>query len=412
MLVTRKNLSAADVAEVEKRVKRFAKAAAKAGRPEDAPTVESVEESFKDAPGAPGRKVRVYKVTLSVPAENLCREGYRLGGIVQTAFNEDVNSGDARVVTILPAGEEAGLSSAPYREGNLRCDGCGTKRRRKTVLLVVEEATGKVLTFGTECAAEYVPSLKNSTKVLEYVAFTFRDRDPETDGYGRYEEVLELEHVLSLALFVVAEDGGYRPKGHPDGSTVNAVHGLLNPPGPQANPEVRRAFRETLRRYEAKAEKLAAEAAEVVTWVREGNAGTNDYALNLAAAFSRDYVADRTFGLVVSAPYAWKRQLAKAAERKAGGAVGTVYVGAKGERKTWKGTLLRQAGHEGYYGLTTRVEVATADGGLLVWWKSGSSIDFNEGDEVELTGRVKKLDSYNGKKQTVVTRCKVTSAAA
>jgi len=410
VLVTRKNLSAADVAEVEKRVKRFAKAAAKAGRPEDAPAVESVVEGTREK--SPGRLVRVFTVTLSVPAENMCREGYALGGLVQTAFNEDVNSGDARIVTILAAGEKVGLASADYREGNLRCDGCGKKRRRKTVLLVIEEATGRVLTLGTECAAEFVPSLKNSTKVLEYVAFTFLDRNPETDGYERYEDVLELGHVLSLALFVFGEDGGYRPKGSPDGSTASSVLYMLHPPGVSANPESKRAYREAAARYEVKVDALNEEAAKVTTWVRDGSAGTSDYALNLAAAFTRDEVSDRTFGLVVSATYAWKRELVKAAERKAGAGFGTAYVGAKGERKTWKGTLLRQAGHEGYYGLTTRVEVATPEGGLLVWWKSGSALDLDEGTEVTLTGRVKKLDSFNDKKQTVVTRCTVKKVAA
>jgi hypothetical protein len=62
---------------------------------------------------------------------------------------------------------------------------------------------------------------------------------------------------------------------------------------------------------------------------------------------------------------------------------------------------------DGYYGQTTLTKFLTEEGDLLVWFRSGNKTDLTQGQKIKLSGKVKKHDSYNGRKQTVLTRGKI-----
>lgn len=62
---------------------------------------------------------------------------------------------------------------------------------------------------------------------------------------------------------------------------------------------------------------------------------------------------------------------------------------------------------EGYYGETTLTKFLTQEGDLLVWFRSGNKTDLTQGQSIKLSGKVKKHDAYNGRKQTVLTRGKI-----
>ena len=49
-----------------------------------------------------------------------------------------------------------------------------------------------------------------------------------------------------------------------------------------------------------------------------------------------------------------------------------------------------------------------ADGNVFSWFSSNSIDGLTEGVNVKLVGTIKKLDEYQGEKQTILTRCKVT----
>lgn len=62
---------------------------------------------------------------------------------------------------------------------------------------------------------------------------------------------------------------------------------------------------------------------------------------------------------------------------------------------------------DGYYGQTTLTKFLTQEGDLLVWFRSGNKTDLIQGQSLKLSGKVKKHDAYNGRKQTVLTRGKI-----
>ena len=61
------------------------------------------------------------------------------------------------------------------------------------------------------------------------------------------------------------------------------------------------------------------------------------------------------------------------------------------------------------YGYTQLVKFEDIDGNELNWW-TAVEIKAEVGSDVLLTGTVKKLDEYQGKKITVMTRCKIKEA--
>lgn len=69
-------------------------------------------------------------------------------------------------------------------------------------------------------------------------------------------------------------------------------------------------------------------------------------------------------------------------------------------------TLKSIRGMETRFGWTQLVKFEDENHNELNWW---TAVDINAevGEKISLTGTVKKLDEYNGKKITVMTRCKI-----
>lgn len=106
------------------------------------------------------------------------------------------------------------------------------------------------------------------------------------------------------------------------------------------------------------------------------------------------------------------------------------YIGAVGDKITVKVTLVRRAWYEvnrgegkGYWGFlqnyTMHVYTFKDEAGNLIVWKTQAALEYvvddechrvEEGETVQISGRIKELSEYNGDKQTVLTRCKVKAA--
>ena len=87
------------------------------------------------------------------------------------------------------------------------------------------------------------------------------------------------------------------------------------------------------------------------------------------------------------------------------------YVGEIGERIERKVTLKKRAYWDAKFGWleTTMYAITFRDeqGNALVWKTQNGCYDFNEGDELVLTGTVKKHSEYRDEKQTELQRCKL-----
>jgi hypothetical protein len=81
------------------------------------------------------------------------------------------------------------------------------------------------------------------------------------------------------------------------------------------------------------------------------------------------------------------------------------WVGKVGERiKNIKVKVVFTKDIDGMYGLSTLYLMKDADGNDYKTFYSGSSWSYEKGDEIMITGTVKKHDEYNGKKSTMLNR--------
>lgn len=93
------------------------------------------------------------------------------------------------------------------------------------------------------------------------------------------------------------------------------------------------------------------------------------------------------------------------------------YVGTIGGKVETECTLTKISSYEtsfNYHRITVWIYILTDDNGNVFVWKSQAYIDdaIQAGDRVHIKGTVKDHSEYEGTKQTVLTRCKITKEAA
>lgn len=122
------------------------------------------------------------------------------------------------------------------------------------------------------------------------------------------------------------------------------------------------------------------------------------------------------FGKLSPKQMKWVRNLpremakrAKAREDAQEARRGSEWVGDVGERlRGLSVTVMFETHIESEWGGSKLVKFSDADGNEFGWFGSGLSIwDLKKGDEVILTGTVKKHDTYQGIKQTMLSRCSI-----
>ncbi len=359
-------------------------------------------------------KVPRYNVAITVPdVAAIVKPGYELIALAQAAFEADVQGEHtARIMTRI--GDES-VDLAPYRNGSISCDECGTVRRRKTILILRETATARVFGVGTDCAEKYIPRACSSVAILEslvHMAKIISDGDPEEDALsGSAQSAYDLDQLLAMVAVWTRKHPYIRA--NECGATKDVIFAILHGCDP-----ISREYQKEYQALSGKAniKELRAEIAGVKSWVEVQHG--SDYTENLKAAFSAEIVVRRTFGLVISSVSVYRRAVERQREEAAQAEIpqshfGTVGVrfGAVRKAKKWNvsdlaarptGTVTGCRPTEGYYGTTHKVSIALETGQTLIWWSSQPCI--LEGRKVAVTATVKKHDDYRGKLQTVITR--------
>jgi hypothetical protein len=184
-------------------------------------------------------------------------------------------------------------------------------------------------------------------------------------------------------------------------TTGNEVRGFLfAPPLQPTDAEI-----EARRQIYAEAAALQEQAQELVKWALEHFAGDNgSYAHNVRSLLATDVITARYVGYVVSIIAAH----ARATEDQAARSVvvkSNEYVGSVGDKLLVEVTVLKRNSFETDYGTTFLFILADAAGNSLVWFASNNVLEV--GETVTLKGTVKAQNDRDGRKQTVLTRCKV-----
>lgn len=322
----------------------------------------------------------VVEATLSGEAPSY--EGWQFLAAVDTV-------GEGFVLRVAPGVGETGVDRSTLEAG--RCEHCGTARNRKKTYLVREEATGRTLQVGSTCIKDFLGWEGR---------FVFLDaegvvREVEAGGFTHAEPSWTVEFVLAVAAAVVATYGYVRVGDWNARSTRDAVSTYLCDNG-----KAGQAIRDEV------GEPDYAKGLEVGEVLMARLEGSSDYVQNLRTALAADLVGPRQLGLVASALAAYARLTEADAKAKAAEKVGVVngWVGKEGEKVTVTGTITKAMKVTSDWGTSVLVLVQTDKGLVKMFTSAAWAWEVKEGEEITLAGKIKALDTYQGVKQTVLTR--------
>jgi len=127
------------------------------------------------------------------------------------------------------------------------------------------------------------------------------------------------------------------------------------------------------------------------------------------AGYPREFATDlfrRLLGGWAIADYEWRRLHELVTESSAPKI--NEWLGTIKQRQTVDVLVTRIHSFENYYGTAYIISMRTSSGHSLTW-KTGSPGSMERAHRYEITATVKDHSVYNGEKQTVVTRCKVSA---
>ena len=277
------------------------------------------------------------------------------------------------------------------------CDHCKTRRHRNSTFLVRHD-DGRQVQVGSTCIKDFLGW--NANVVILYADDVASDLG--FGGYGHSQpDAVGTDYALAVAWALIKLDG-YKPANTYSGTpTKSDVMDVLWPPYPM-RPE-RKA---ELVRISTLATEAMERAKEIRAWVVNEMTGTNEYATNMKAVLSADYVTIRNIGLLASAPQAWMKAQAATLIRDTPTRVST-WLGQEKERITFTATINDIRWIPGDWNTMTLYTLQDADGNVIKWFASRDALGDKPGVTVKLMATVKKHEEYKNVKQTLITRAKV-----
>lgn len=377
---------------VEEKFADLAKRAAKLGC--EAPTYTVVRSA--DEPNEYGFVERVAYVTVQGEAPRL--EGWAIVAIL----DHKTTTG-----TLVKAISERYLVPEQYQEADADCDHCGYRRKRNDTFLLRHE-DGQWAQVGRNCLEDFVGNdpLEAIRLADEYASINlfFSEHGHGSSWSSPY---LRAKRYLATVAKVIEtygwlSRGAAWDQGREGQASADVALEWQTIAAKTLDDQKRRKLSPETSHYE--------QAENAIAWCRDELAAKShhsDYEHNLVTVIADDVIHVDNVGIAASLLPVHKRELERKARQQFNGDA-SEWIGEEGDRLDFGTvTVLSDYSFEGYYGLTTIFKFADADGNLLTWFTS-SSQDIEPGDVVELRGTIKEHKTYKGKKETQLTRCRVS----
>lgn len=312
-----------------------------------------------------------------------------------------------------------------YKTCGPTCEHCNKIRSRKDTYLIYNEDNQEFKQVGKSCLREFTNGL--SAEDIAYFCSIYE----AMEGFGSYSgpsfnRYIEVEIILRYAFECYkhwgyqkssnsyVEENGYLPAGYrPTSSRVTDYYFINSVPS-----KVRESFRKEMDEvgFDVNSSYAVDTTAAALEWIRnigDDELRGNEYLRNLHIICSDTYTDWRSLGILVSLTTAYARHLGKIAEyqkreseRKAE-VLASAYVGEVGNRLEVAATSFSCiSAWDNMYGTTFLYKFTDADNHTFIWYASKAVDD--EDLVATVKGTVKDHSEFNGIKQTVLTRCKVT----
>jgi hypothetical protein len=284
-----------------------------------------------------------------------------------------------------------------YRESVVKCDHCNVQRYRRDTFVLRNEQ-GEFQQVGSTCLKDFFGhdpyKIAKLAELLGYVNECARAAQEWGEFTPANRRWVELVPFLACAAQEVRKNGWVsRTVAKEKDINATADYAITDYLGGGRYPE----------QVPTQADFDLAEQA--LEWAQSLSAKEylNDYENNLLVIANAEWIEFRSCGLAASIVGVFFMNQERAKKAAAGP---SKHVGTLGERVTVEAVVTGNSSRENNFGgITYNYRFLSGDD-VVVWFASVNS-NLSIGDKVKLTGTVKKLDNFNGKNQTILTRCKV-----
>lgn len=391
---------ASQAEEVIKRLDRIAKKAAKYNVPFSYSVSEEHPQKVAVTVIGPDCRTAETVHTFTVAAVDIdinCEDFIRANGWTVCARIEHGPEGNI-VTPFGGAAVEDSWYSAPAR-----CDHCGTNRARN-VTFMCRNTDGQLRQVGRSCLKEYTGISPDAAVMWADVRNLLEgqemDCDEETFKARGAVKMYDVETVLALAL-----------------DSIKA-HGYIKSDCPNST---RSQIQDGIKKAKPSAEAVE-KAKAIKDWLvhlMDGGEVVLGPERDCMALAKSGWAKMHHFGRLAYMPLAYDRYMErKAAEEKkaadaAAARASSEFVGKVGERITLVAKTMKVVtSWETQFGTTFLYKMVDANGNVFMWKASGMLLDkrynaIESATDITIKGTVKDHTTYDGIKQTVLTRCKV-----
>lgn len=277
-----------------------------------------------------------------------------------------------------------------YRDRGCVCDHCSVNRFRRNTFIVVNEQ-GEYKQVGSACLKDFLGQNPEKTaeaaEILGWAAH-HASQAQNLPGTIDYRFINTREYLAHVAM--AARQHGYV-------SSATAKEKGIPSSGAVAWSTIARE------QVSEKDVEQADTAIKMVLQLAESGKQLSDYEHNLTVVAKAEYVEPRSLNYVASMIGMLLREQAKSAKAQN---QSSQHLGAVGDKITAHATVTLVRRIDGAMGPVTLYGLRDDQGNEIRWF-STSDVDMEKDQRVQISGRIKKLDVYNGIQQTILTRCKL-----
>jgi hypothetical protein len=324
----------------------------------------------------PGSFARVECVEAVVDFDDYKVGDYRVGAIVEatTTENNAVYSVDNTV------------DFTNYRTATLRCDHCKRNHKRAKCVVLIDNNTNEHKMVGRACLKDFIGyNVEMFAKYFgEITEMTLENEEPyiEERYLASYKVVMDVENYLAKCINVINECGYCKM------TKVEALNVKDN--------EITETDTET--------------AKKVIEYFNNlNNDKLNEFEYNVKMYVTGEIPAYSSNGYLAYAYVLYKKMIDEEIKREHKNIANakSEYFGNVGDKINITG-IFEAAGHyDTQFGTVVIYKITDENDNIFIW-KTTSYPNVESGSKVSVRATIKEHSEYNGTKQTVLTRCKIT----
>lgn len=292
----------------------------------------------------------------------------------------------------------------------IACQHCNTNRKRKFYYILKNEDTNEFITVGKSCLKDFTGHVDAEKIARFYQDIKMFIEENYEDCYESYYSgefyptIYSIDSVIRASIISVKKRGYFKSDSENEMPTKVDVENIIRSNCGRGTKADREDYNKSI--------KVPQEEVDEMKDIINSLEPKNDFIENLQLLIKDGFVKETMLGFAVYIPVAVEkekeRRLKEELRKKANSE--SNYVGEIGEKITKEVYYSRYVGFESFYGkgfsMTYMYIFLDKDNNCIVW-KTQKSEDFQTGDLIEISGKVKEHSEYKGLKQTFVTRPKI-----